>query len=425
MRASYDGTLATRKILDEDTNLDMSKPNTTIQSETEIDDKVQDKLNKRLDLAIQKGDQDDIDYFRNELNSFKKFRKYHDTYTIGEDSKGRMCVVSISNKKGDDLRDPQNNTTPAKRFNIIKEKYGSEVAKSVVKSIDEGIEVVSDVKKASIKATNVIDIDENIIKVCELPQMKKYIEKLDENAKFEEYVENKGKSIGSLDIGEKLKLMQEHSNFLLTSGKVPAFEPYGKIMTKVGEFSQTKKFQEANPSIDFSKSSITQCITIKQNEKDAVKNSHNKVVEDIKGADEKLGFPKDGKNGPHVQGYIGTVMDAMHFDSYIDGGDGKMIVQMGIRGAQPQDIRGCLSEKSGFTGDISKTEGRDGLKKHLREKCKVDSKSGAIIITNEKGSTEICEDTWRTAGTSQKVASHFGKDMRECISSKVDSRRNR
>ena len=57
-----------------------------------------------------------------------------------------MCVVSISNKKGDDLRDPQNNTTP-KRFNIIKEKYGSEVPKSVVKSIDEGIEVVSDVKK--------------------------------------------------------------------------------------------------------------------------------------------------------------------------------------------------------------------------------------------------------------------------------------
>ena len=165
-------------------------------------------------------------------------------------------------------------------------------------------------RRHQLKPTNVIDIDENIIKVCELPQMKKYIEKLDENAKFEEYVENKGKSIGSLDIGEKLKLMQEHSNFLLTSGKVPAIWSYGKIMTKVGEFSQTKKFQEANPSIDFSKSSITQCITIKQNEKDAVKNSHNKVVEDIKGADEKLGFPKDGKNGPHVQGYIGTVMDS-------------------------------------------------------------------------------------------------------------------
>ena len=351
MRASYDGTLATRKILDEDTNMDMSKPNTTIQSEGEIDDKIESKISNRLKEAEKNGNQDSIDYYRNELKSFQKFRKYHDTYTVGQDSEGRMCVVSISNKKGDDLRDPQNNTTPAKRFNIIKEQFGEDVAKSVVKSIDNGIEVVSDVKKASVKATNVINIDENIVKVCELPQMKKYIEKLDENKKFVKYVEDKGKSYDSLSTKDKLGLMQEHSNFLLANGTNPAFEPYGKIMTKVGEFSQTKKFQEENSSIDFESSSISQCITIKQNEKDAVKNSHNKVVEDIKGADEKLGFPKDGKNGPHTQGYIGTVMDAMHFDSYIDGGDGKMIVQMGIRGAQPQDIRGCLGDKSGFKGD--------------------------------------------------------------------------
>jgi len=423
MRASYDGTLATRKILDENTNMDMSKPNTTIQSEGEIDDKVESKISNRLKKATQDGNQNDIDYYRNELKSFQKFRKYHDTYTVGQDSEGRMSVVSISNKKGDDLRDPQNNTTPAKRFNIIKERFGQDVAKSVVKSIDDGIELVSDVKKAAVKSTNVIDIDENIVKVCELPQMKKYIDTLDGNAKFVKYVGDKGKSYDTLNTEDKLRLMQEHSSFLLANGKNPAFEPYGKIMTKVGEFTQTKKFQQENPSINFESSSITQCITIKQNEKDAVKSSHNKVVEDIKGADEKLGFPKDGKNGPHTQGYIGTVMDAMHFDSYIDGGDGKMIVQMGIRGAQPQDIRGCLGEKSGYKGDISTTEGREGLKEHLREKCKVDSKSGAIIITNENGSTEICEDTWRTAGTSQKVASHFGKDMRDCISSKVDNRR--
>ena len=36
----------------------------------------------------------------------------------------------------------------------------------------------------------------------------------------------------------------------------------------------------------------------------------------------------------YTQGYISTVMKAMHFDSYIDGGDGKMIIQMGIRGAK-------------------------------------------------------------------------------------------
>ena len=39
MRSAYDGTLSTRKILEEDTDLDTSKPNTTMQSETEVDDK--------------------------------------------------------------------------------------------------------------------------------------------------------------------------------------------------------------------------------------------------------------------------------------------------------------------------------------------------------------------------------------------------
>ena len=102
-----------------------------------------------------------------------------------------------------------------------------------------------------------------------------------------------------------------------------------------------------------------------------------------------------------------------------------MIVQMGIRRTQPQDIRGCLGEKSGFNGDLSTTEGREELKKHLRERC-MDSKSGKllIIITNENGSTEICEDTWRTIWYFTKSACHFGKDMRDCISSKVDSRRS-
>jgi len=422
-RAAYDGTLATRKILDEDTDMDMSKPNTTIQSEGVIDDNVESKIASKLEQAKKDGNQDDINYYTKQLKSFQKYRKYHDTYTVGQDSNGRMCVVSISNKKGDDLKDPQNNTTPAKRFSFIREQYGETVAKSVVQSLDKGIETVSDVKQASVKATSVIDIDENIVKICELPEMKKYMDVLDDNKAFIKFVGEKGMDINNLSTVEKLKLMQEHSNLLLASGKKPAFEPYGKIMTKVGEFAQKKNFQEANPSIDFESSSISQCITIKQNEKDAVKSSHQAVVNDIKEADEQLGFPKDGKNGPHVQGYIGTVMDAMHFESYIDGGDGQMIVVMGIRGAQPRDIRNCLAEKSGYQGDLSTTEGREGLKKHLKETCKIDSKSGAIQITNENGTTEICEDTWRTAGTSQKVASGFGTDMRDCISSKVDERR--
>jgi hypothetical protein len=424
MRAAYDGALSTRKILDEDTNMDMSKPNTTIQSETEVDDRFEMKIEQLLDAAKQSGNQDDINHYTTELVAFKKFRKYHDTYTVGQDSNGRMVVVSISNKKGDDLKDPQNNTTPANRFNIIKGQFGDEVAKTVVKSLDENIEAVSDVKKASIKTSNQVDVDENIVKICELPEMEKYMDKLSGNSKFLKFVANKGLDVNTLSTEQKLKLMQEHSQSLLDSGKRVPYEPYGKIMVKIGEFTQVNKFKDKYPDIDYEASSIKRCIDIKETEKDVVKTAHNQVVQDIRGADEKLGFPKDGKNGPHVQGYIGTVMEAMHFDSYIDGGDGKMIIQMGIRGAQPKDIRACLAEKSGFKGDVSTTEGRESLKKYLRETCKIDAKSGAIVITNDEGTTEICEDTWRTAGTSQKVASGFGSDMRNCISSKVDSRRS-
>ena len=36
----------------------------------------------------------------------------------------------------------------------------------------------------SVKTTNVIDIDENIVKICELPEMKKYMDTLDGNSKL-------------------------------------------------------------------------------------------------------------------------------------------------------------------------------------------------------------------------------------------------
>ena len=50
----------------------------------------------------------------------------------------------MSNKKGDDLKDPHNNTTPAKRLTIIQERFGEGVAKRVSNTIEEGIERVSD-----------------------------------------------------------------------------------------------------------------------------------------------------------------------------------------------------------------------------------------------------------------------------------------
>ena len=120
-------------------------------------------------------------------------------------------------------------------------------------------------------------------------------------------------------------------------------------------------------------------------------------------------------------------MSALHFDSYIDMPDednDKMVIQMGVVGAKPSNIRNCLAKQSGYKippGD------RDGLKNHLRETCSIDAETGSIVIKSkgEDGNeTKIAEDTWRTAGTSQKVASAFGDDMKKCVKSKVKSQRS-
>ena len=118
-------------------------------------------------------------------------------------------------------------------------------------------------------------------------------------------------------------------------------------------------------------------------------------------------------------------MDAMHFNTYIDGGDKKMIVQMGIRWAQPSQVRQCLAEQSGFKDDVSDKKGKEALKDHLRKRCRVDQSNGNILIQDEGQERTLALDTWRTAGTSQKVASGFGDDMKKCVAAGVDKDRQK
>ena len=116
----------------------------------------------------------------------------------------------------------------------------------------------------------------------------------------------------------------------------------------------------------------------------------------------------------------------MHFNAYIDlddDDDDKMIVQMGINGARPSDIKNCLAELSGFKGKLP--EDKEEFKKFLKERCRVDAKSQRVVIVDADGEpTHIADDTWRTAGTSQKVASGFGSDMKDCVKSKVSADRS-
>ena len=456
MKAAYDGMRETKQIL-EDSDLDTTKPHVAIQSTTETDNKVEKHLEEKIANAE---NDEDREYYEKELKLFKKYRKYHDTYVIGQDEKGRTHIVHVSNKKGSDLKDPHNNTTPAQRFRIIAKTFGTEVAQEITDAIEWGIEKVTTVREQTLNRSRQVEIDENFSKVAE-KAAGSYINKLNSMAnkrltkadgnprpgnEFGVWLDRKGISPeewAKMSTEQRLKEMQtfmvdEEYHNSLPKQKVrgsdppeyvnytPPYKPFSKIFIKVGEKSQEPKFWRDNPELNEDGVGLKDSIAIKQNEKEAVKEAHDHVVNTITNKDKELGFPKrdaDGlvsENGPNTQAYITTVMDAMHFSAYIDMADeddNKMILQMGIKGAKASHVRECLAEKSGY-GDIPPGT-REGLKEHIKRTSSVDAETGAIIIKGKDGETTLAEDTWRTAGDSQKVASGFGGDMRDCISEKV------
>ena len=56
-------------------------------------------------------------------------------------------------------------------------------------------------------------------------------------------------------------------------------------------------------------------------------------------------------------------------------------------------------------------------------RARIDEKNGNILIQDENGDHVLAEDTFRTAGTGQKVASGFGGAMRDCVIGKIDEKR--
>ena len=440
MRAAYAGGLSTINILNQ-SKLDTSQPYKIVQSTTELNDAVQ----AHLEDMVEKSEGDDKTYYEHQLKLFKKFKTYHDTFAIGKNKNGRTTIVSISNKKDSEIRDPQNNTTPAQRLRLMQIKFGNDVSEGVSKTIDEGIQKVSNAAAATIKSQAKIKIDDLVVAACESSKMKNYMDTLngiatDGKHKFSKYIQSKGKDWENLSTKEKLELMNEYSNSKLydeegnpriiekdegtfykeDDGKETGpiknlgqiglpYEPFGKIAIKLGEFGVNEE-----------------TVAIKQTEKDIVTAVHTEVTEKLFEDDEPNGYHPDKRpnadNGKHAQAYISGVMDAMHLGTYIDlddEDDDAILIQMGFNGIKASMIRGCIAEQSGYTGDLSTTEGKNGLKEHLLKKSRITPGGEKVSVMNEGKEVELFNDQWRTAGTTQKVASYFGKDIRDCLQNKA------
>jgi len=419
MKVAYDGAQTTQRVLNE-SNIDTSKPHRTVQSTAEVDQAVQAHLEDAVKNAKSPEDKKNAE---TQLKNFRKFKGYHDTYVVGKDEQGRTTYMGISNKKDDQIRDPQNNTTPKARFKELKSKYGEKVATGVTKSLQKNVQAVSEVKENTIRSASDIEVTDSYVAICDTKEMKPYMDKLKANGRFRDYVKANGMNPDKMGTKELLEEMHNHSKELLADGKNPSYEPYGKIAIKVGEFSGNGKFRRDNPKLNFEDESIKTAGSIKDTEKNVVKNAHESVVSDLVEADKPDGYSDDNPdadNGPHQQGYIGGVLDACHIDSYIDmGSDDGMLLQMGINGVKPSMIRQCVAERSGFKGDSSTPEGRTALKDHLRKRCRVKPGGDRITITDNGEEVELFEDSWRTAGTGQKVASKFGGAMRDCLQGKA------
>jgi hypothetical protein len=440
MRAAYAGGLSTINRLNE-SKLDTSQPHKVVQSTTELNDAVQ----AHLEDMVVKSEGDDKQYYAHQLKLFKKFKSYHDTFAIGKDKNGRTAIVSISNKKDSEVKDPQNNTTPAQRLRLMQIKFGDDVSVGVSNTIEEGIQKVSNAAAATVKSQAKIKIDDLVVSACESPKMKNYMNVLDGIAtdgkhRFSKYIQSKVKDWKNLPTSKKLELMNEYSNSRLydeqgnsrivekdegtfykddngnevgpikSLGQIGLpYEPFGKIAIKLGEFGVNDETK-----------------AIKQTEKDIVTAVHTEVTNQLFKDDEPDGYHPDTKpnadNGKHTQAYISGVMDAMHLGTYIDlddADDDAMLIQMGFNGVKPSMIRNCIAEQSGYNGDLSTSEGKNGLKEHLLKKSRVTPGGEKVSVMNEGKEVELFNDQWRTAGTTQKVASYFGKDIRDCLQSKA------
>ena len=416
MNAAYDGAISTQKHVKELDIFDSSKPSKTIQSTQETNDAVQAHLEDNVTNAES---DEDRDYAKKQLKNFRKYKGYHDTFIIGYDEKGRTTYLGISNKKDDQLRDPQNNSNPSKRFKVLKEKFGEDVAQGVTNSLEKNIKRVDEVKQTTVKASSNLEITDEYVKLCETKELQPYVQKLREVGKFRDYLKAKKLDPDTISTKELLIEMNNHAREQLEAGKKPSYGVYGKIAIKVGEFSIQDKFKKNNPKINFDDNSIVGAGQIKETEKQTVKESHQSFVSDLEEVDSPDGYSstnRDADNGPHQQGYVGGVLDALHIDSYIDSDDDDgMLIQMGINSVTPSMIKKCVAERSGFEGDTTTPEGKKALKDHLRKRCRITPGESSVKIMNDGKEEELFDDTWRTAGESQKIATGFGEGMRDCL----------
>lgn len=439
--AAFDGSVRLDSLIRSgDTRIDPERGWTTLQSdnskEAQVggyspDKLVLDELTALRATATSDEDKAHYDY---QIGLFKKLG-FHDTFIVGYDKQGRLAVLHDSNKKSSDLDDPHNNTTPETRLVTLQERYKNDpelldASEAMVKVIDDQLEVVRDIKTATVRASSRLPISDSMVTLAESSHMKKYMDNMEvlatstRKGSFGHWLSKENDPVlnwQDMDTKQKLQAMQK---FMMINPQ-DSYSSFGYVFTKMGELAGKKNVMRDVFGKD-GVEGLEGVQAIKSTESDAVNATYQTVVKELATSDTRDGHTPPPENGRHVQMYVDSVLDALHFNTYIDNYDQDMVMSIGRHAVTPAEIRETFMEilPKEFTKtiDINTPEGRQALKTYLRENSRIDAKSGAIVMSTPDGECSIGEDSWRTAGKTPKVATSFGSCFRDKLRKKTSEK---
>lgn len=438
LEAAFDGSVRLDSLIRSgNTRLDPKRGWTVLQSDNSDeaisggyspDAMVLDTLKQLRDSANTDEDRAHYDY---QIGLFKDLG-FHDTFVVGYDKNNRLTVLHDSNKKSSDLDDPHNNTTPDARLQALVDQYSKErdrnnpetfeAAKEMVDILDNALTEVRAIKKSSTLAASKIPITPDMVKLAESPFMQEYMVKVDTMATgkpnkgtFAAWLRDNNKDWTNADTATRLQLMQDYMKI----NPEDTYSTFGYVFVKMGEHTGEGKIMQAVFGSKEAPKGLTDVRQIKTVEQSKVSDTYTEVINALQTRDTADGHTPPPANGRHVQAYVDSVMHALHFDKYVRNYDGDMVMSIGRHAVTPQEVRETLMDilPKEFTKtiNIETSDGRTKLENYIRENCRVDAASGALILSTPNGECSIAEDTWRTAGKTAKVATSFGSCFRDAL----------
>ena len=372
-----------------------------------------------------------------------------------DDEPPRIGFKHTSNKKN--WTDPHNNTSVRKKGEKISkavdenEDLSDEERGKVVETTSSAIEraatTVDNAEKAVGEDSQDLSDDavENIGKIFEFfdPRRIDYVQQMRTNPAMKKHLESRGinpENATEQEIAESTveivkdgTATQDIQKMILKTSDVVSrvrslhkkgLVQYGGPMS-VAQIAKHLKMSTAAVKACLD-SSMDVIEDTSRKRKDSMAVAHEQLVGDLQKADSEMdpdSYPDkpDGDNGPNQRGYVQSFLDEIHFTRYINGElEGIQSINIGGTSVSPTEFRECLSELSGYEGDLDSEEGRKGLLEHLQKRVRVSPDSASISFGHSGSgkSKELGKEHYRTKGKSKSILAHLGDDMIDCLKSK-------